>query len=148
MKLDQSRCTCSTCSTPGARACVCARACRGGGGGGGAQGDSTKAHLPAGIEALPTQMRPFMKVPVVSTAARHANRMPKKVRMPVTSSLGPRSSPVAMPSRMLRFGSDSRTPRITRLYSSLSVCARNAHTAGPCTVGVHQLKASVVRKML
>ena len=32
----------------------------------------------------PTQMRPFMNVPVVMTAARHRNVMPKYVRTPVT----------------------------------------------------------------
>ena len=41
-----------------------------------------QADLPAGIEVRPTQMRPFMKVPVVSTAALHWKVMPKNVFTP------------------------------------------------------------------
>lgn len=43
-----------------------------------------KIHLPAGMEVRPTHIVPFMKVPVVSTAARQRNVMPKKVRTPTT----------------------------------------------------------------
>jgi hypothetical protein len=49
----------------------------------------SRPHLPADIDFLPTQMVPFIKVPVVSTQARHLKVMPKKVVTPVTSSLGP-----------------------------------------------------------
>lgn len=84
------------------------------------------------MDCRPTQMVPFMKVPVVSTTARARKVMPKKVRTPVTSSLGPTSTPTAMPSRMNRLGVSSSSRRISRAYSSLSVCARSAHTAGPC----------------
>lgn len=49
-----------------------------------------------------------------------------------TSSLGPSSMSTAMPSRMSRLGVRSSSRRISREYSSLSVCARSAHTAGPC----------------
>eukprot|EP00955_Chlamydomonas_euryale_P052276 355102-Chlamydomonas_euryale.AAC.3 len=45
-------------------------------------------------------MVPFMNVPVVSTAARQRNVMPKKVDTPRTSSLGPMSRPTAMPCGM------------------------------------------------
>ena len=38
--------------------------------------------LPAGMEVRPTQMRPFMKVPVVSTTALHWKVMPKNVLTP------------------------------------------------------------------
>jgi hypothetical protein len=34
-------------------------------------------HLPADMDCLPTQMVPFMKVPVVSTAALQRKVMPK-----------------------------------------------------------------------
>ena len=43
---------------------------------------SVLTDLPAGMEVRPTQMRPFMKVPVVSTTALHWNVMPKKVLTP------------------------------------------------------------------
>lgn len=43
---------------------------------------SVLTNLPAGMEVRPTQMRPFMKVPVVSTTALHWNVMPKKVFTP------------------------------------------------------------------
>jgi hypothetical protein len=43
---------------------------------------SVPTNLPAGMEVCPTQMRPFMKVPVVSTTALHWNVMPKKVFTP------------------------------------------------------------------
>ena len=52
--------------------------------------------------------------------------------VPVTSSFGPYSRSVAMPSRMSRLGVLSSRRRISREYSSLSVCALSAHTAGPC----------------
>lgn len=52
--------------------------------------------------------------------------------VPVTSSFGPNSRSVAMPSRMSRLGVLSSRRRISRAYSSLSVCALSAHTAGPC----------------
>ena len=148
----------------------------------------------------PTQMRPFIKVPVVSTTALHWKVMPKKVftpaqtphtsdhhamlimpkdtmvtliphtdgsiatstmsragggrvrrklcsqqpgikqvdtvgsmaGLPVTLSFGPNSRSVAMPSLMSRFGDLSSTRRISLAYSSLSVWALKAHTAGPC----------------
>lgn len=45
----------------------------------------------------PTLAWPFMKVPVVSTAAWQRRVSPKKVDTPVTSSLGPTSTLVTMP---------------------------------------------------
>ena len=49
-----------------------------------------------------------------------------------TSSFGPRSNPTACPSRMCRLGVASSSRRMSTAYSCLSVCARSAHTAGPC----------------
>jgi len=51
-----------------------------------------QAHLPAGMDMRPTQMRPFMKVPVVRTAARHRKERPKNVRTPRTWPKDRRSS--------------------------------------------------------
>ena len=42
-------------------------------------------YLPAGMEVRPTQMRPFMKVPVVRTTALHWKVMPKNVFTPAHS---------------------------------------------------------------
>ena len=53
--------------------------------------DSEQTDLPAGMDMRPTQMRPFMKVPVVRTAARHRKERPKNVRTPWTCSDEPRS---------------------------------------------------------
>lgn len=86
---------------------------------------------PAASDCRPTQIRPFINVPVVRTTARARNPRPKKVATPATSPLGSTATPVTMPSRKDRFGVSSRTRRITLLYSALSVCARSAHTAGP-----------------
>lgn len=52
-------------------------------------------HLPAGMEVRPTQMRPFMKVPVVMTAARHLKVIPKNVRTPVTCKSADHISPIS-----------------------------------------------------
>lgn len=69
----------------------------------------------------PTQMVPFMKVPVVRTTALAEKFMPKKVSIPSASPLEDSTTRVAMPSRMWRFGVASRTLRISAAYSSLSV---------------------------
>mmetsp|Transcript_14865 Transcript_14865/g.51060 ORF Transcript_14865/g.51060 Transcript_14865/m.51060 type:complete len:204 (-) Transcript_14865:401-1012(-) len=86
---------------------------------------------PASMLCLPTHMRPFMNVPVVSTVAAARISTPQKVRTPSHAPPLPTSTSTACPSRMCRFGVDSSTRRITRAYSRLSVCARSAHTAGP-----------------
>lgn len=71
---------------------------------------------------------PFMKVPVVSTAARQRNVMPKKVVTPVTSSFGPTSTLVAMPARAgdvggatVRHRQDGQThqSRVGRWFSTI-----------------------------
>ena len=89
---------------------------------------------PASTVCRPTQILPFMKVPVVSTTAGARKRIPKWVRTPATASLASTSSPVTIPSRRCRFGVASSTSRIAWEYSCLSVCARRAHTAGPFDV--------------
>ena len=53
------------------------------------------------------------------------------------SSFGPSSTSTAMPSLSARLGVASSTPRMRRAYSSLSVCALRAQTAGPCTPEQH-----------
>lgn len=90
---------------------------------------------PASIDLLPTHIRPFMNVPVVSTTDFVLKVMPKKVTTPVTSSFALTSRSTAWPSRMSRFGVDSRTLRISRLYSSLSVCSRGKELVKPLRAG-------------
>lgn len=93
--------------------------------------DGASPERPAGSDFRPTQITPFMKVPVVSTTAGARKLIPQKVLTPVTSSFAPISMSVTIASRMDRFSVFSSTLRISLAYCSLSVCARSAHTAGP-----------------
>ena len=104
--------------------------------------EGSDVHLPAGMDCLPIQMRPFMKVPVVITVARHLKVMPKKVLTPLTSPLESRSRSTAIASLMARFGVLSRSDRISRAYSNLSVWALRDHTAGPCTFQITAVQVS------
>jgi len=65
--------------------------------------DADSPALPAAMEALPTQIFPFMNVPVVTTTEGAKKSTPKNVRTPITLSLLPINTSVTIASRICRF---------------------------------------------